>query len=43
MNFAFHPDAEDEFNSAIDYYENIEFGLGYDFTVDPVFYYLGQA
>lgn len=28
MNFAFHPDAEDEFNSAIDYYENIEFRLG---------------
>jgi plasmid stabilization system protein ParE len=34
MNFAFHPDAEDEFNSAIDYYENIEPGLGYDFAVE---------
>lgn len=34
MNFAFHPDAENEFNSAIDYYENIEPGLGYDFAVE---------
>ena len=34
MSFSFHPEAEDEFNKAIDYYENIEPGLGYDFALE---------
>lgn len=34
MNFAFHPDAEAEFNHAIDYYESIEVGLGCDFAIE---------
>lgn len=34
MNSVFHPDAETEFNAAIDYYEEIEKGLGYDFAVE---------
>jgi len=34
MNYSFHPDAEEEFFKAIDYYENIESGLGYDFALE---------
>ncbi len=34
MNFSFHLEAEDEFNKAIDYYEDIESGLGYDFAIE---------
>ena len=34
MNFFFHPEAEEEFNQAIDYYEEIEPGLGYDFVLE---------
>jgi len=34
MNFFFHPEAEEEFNKAIDYYEEIESGLGYDFALE---------
>jgi hypothetical protein len=34
MSFSFHPEAEQEFNKAIDYYENIEPGLGYDFALE---------
>lgn len=34
MSFSFHPDAEEEFNKAIDYYENIESGLGYEFAFE---------
>lgn len=34
MSFAFHPEAEAEFNEAIEYYEVIESGLGYDFAVE---------
>jgi len=34
MNFEFHPEAEIEFNEAIDYYEGIELGLGYDFAIE---------
>jgi len=30
MSFSFHPDAEKEFNQAIDYYESLQHGLGYD-------------
>jgi len=33
MNVVFHPDAESEFNAAIDYYEAIENGWGYDFSL----------
>lgn len=32
MNYAFHPEAEAEFVQAIDYYEECEAGLGYDFA-----------
>jgi hypothetical protein len=34
MNILFHPDAELEFNEAIDYYENVENGLGLDFSIE---------
>lgn len=34
MIYLFHPDAEEEFNQAIEYYEEIETGLGYDFAVE---------
>jgi hypothetical protein len=34
MSFSFHPEAEIEFNDAIDYYEKIELGLGYDFAIE---------
>jgi len=34
MKFSFHPEAEAEFNDAIDYYEDKERGLGYDFAVE---------
>ena len=34
MSFSFHPEAETEFNEAIDYYEGIELGLGYDFAIE---------
>ncbi len=34
MRFSFHPNAEKEFNEAIDYYEDIEPGLGYDFAIE---------
>ncbi len=34
MSFSFHPEAEKEFNAAIDYYESVEPGLGYDFALE---------
>ncbi|WP_295405224.1 type II toxin-antitoxin system RelE/ParE family toxin [uncultured Thiocystis sp.] len=34
MSFSFHPEAEKELNAAIDYYEEIEPGLGYDFALE---------
>lgn len=34
MKFTFHPQAEAEFNNAIEYYEEIEPGLGYDFAIE---------
>lgn len=34
MNFSFHSEAEDEFLNAIDYYEDCEIGLGYDFSTE---------
>ncbi|WP_328983628.1 type II toxin-antitoxin system RelE/ParE family toxin [Thiorhodovibrio winogradskyi] len=34
MNFSFHQEAEKELNEAIDYYEDIEPGLGYDFALE---------
>lgn len=32
MKFSFHPEAETEFNEAIDYYEQVSEGLGFDFA-----------
>lgn len=34
MTYSFHPEAEAEFVKAIDYYEECEVGLGYDFAVE---------
>ena len=34
MSFSFHHEAENEFNKAIDYYEDIEPRLGYDFALE---------
>jgi len=34
MNVLFHPDAELEFNEAVDYYEGVESGLGLDFSIE---------
>ena len=34
MNYSFHPEAEVEFAEAIEYYEEKESGLGYDFAVE---------
>ncbi len=34
MSFSFYPEAEIELNHAIDYYEEIEPGLGYDFATE---------
>jgi toxin ParE1/3/4 len=34
MTFSFHSEAEAEFNEAIEYYENNEHGLGYDFSIE---------
>jgi len=34
MTFSFHPEAEEEFNAAVGYYEGREAGLGYDFSVE---------
>ena len=34
MNFLFHLEAETEFAQAIEYYEEKEEGLGYDFAVE---------
>ena len=34
MTFSFHPEAEAEFSEAIEYYENRESSLGYDFSIE---------
>lgn len=34
MKYSFHPEAEVEFNQAIDYYEDCQKGLGYDFALE---------
>ena len=34
MTFSFHPEAEKEFLEAINYYEDRERGLGYDFAIE---------
>jgi hypothetical protein len=34
MTFSFHPEAETEFLEAINYYEDSERGLGYDFSIE---------
>ncbi len=34
MNYTFHPEAEAEFVEAINYFEEVETELGYDFAVE---------
>ena len=34
MTFSFHPEAQLELHEAIDYYEDCERGLGYDFSIE---------
>ena len=34
MSFHFHPEAERELREAVEYYEDIEAGLGYDLSVE---------
>ena len=34
MTFSFHPEAEEDFFAAINYYEECKHGLGYDFSVE---------
>lgn len=34
MSFSFHPEAEKELLAAVDYYEKLENGLGYDFALE---------
>ena len=34
MIFSFHPEAEDELNLSVDYYENCSKGLGAEFAVE---------
>ena len=34
MTFFFHPEADTEFFEAINYYEECEVGLGYDFSIE---------
>ena len=34
MNYSFQPEAEAELNHAVEYYEERETGLGYDFAVE---------
>ena len=34
MKYSFHPDAETEFEAAINYYENCKSTLGHDFSVE---------
>lgn len=34
MSFTFHPESEAELNDAINYYEDVESGLGYDFAAE---------
>lgn len=34
MNFIFHPDAENELDNAVSYYEEISMGLGLDFAAE---------
>lgn len=42
MNFFFHPEAEEEFLAAIDYYEEREENLGLDFALE-VYAAIGRA
>ena len=42
MSYFFHPEAEKEFLEAIDYYEEREAGLGFDFAVE-VYAAIGRA
>jgi hypothetical protein len=42
MNVAFHPEAEQEFLAAVEYYETREANLGYDFALE-VYATIGRA
>jgi hypothetical protein len=42
MNYSFHPEAEQEFLEALDYYEGHEEGLGLDFAAQ-VYAAVGRA
>lgn len=42
MNYAFHPEAEEEFLGAIDWYEEHEENLGFDFAAE-VYAAIGRA
>ncbi len=42
MTFSFHPEAEAEFNEAVEYYEIREEGLGFDFAHE-VYSAIGRA
>jgi hypothetical protein len=34
MNYSFHPQAQVEFEQAIEYYEDCQDGLGYEFAIE---------
>jgi len=34
VTFSFHPEAQNEFDVAVDYYESAEAGLGWDFALE---------
>ena len=36
MSFRFHPEAATEFSEAVQYYEEVDHGLGQDFAVEPL-------
>jgi hypothetical protein len=36
MTFSFHPEAETEFLDAVDYCEDRERGLGFDFSIEVI-------
>ncbi|MDP2983197.1 MAG: hypothetical protein Q8O92_07700 [Candidatus Latescibacter sp.] len=39
MNYSFHPEAEKEFVEAIDYFEEVEIGLGYGIFIVAVMHF----
>jgi hypothetical protein len=42
VSYSFHPEAEDEIHEAVDYYEEREAGLGFDFALE-VYSAVGRA